>query len=958
MHRLQQTILIRRRHETQERKKHKLRRSFSAFGKGLSLVISLIVVLAILLGSFEYIRLTKDLPSLDQIQRLLDPVTGTLLQPTQIYDRTGNTVIATLDNYGIPRQYLYLDPDKTNHFSAQFISAMVFTLQPDFWSTPGFSLKELNNPQPVTIAEKLVDSLLLETEPASLRRTIRMKLLAAQLVSRYGRVQVLEWFLNSAYFGHLAYGADTASQLYLGKSAQDINLAESALLVAAYQAPALNPLDAPAAALEYQKSLLWVLHTAGFISDAEFTNAQQASLQLKTSSDDSDKAYSAFIKLVVNQASSIMGKKTIERGGVKIISSLDLDLQKQAECVLLTQMLRASENIQEISTIGSSDCEAASLLTTLPDDIRSQGSTPLGSVVILDNITGQILALTGDMDENGVSHAIQKHQTGTLLTPVVAVAAFSRGMSPATLLWDIPSTSSDEASNSADETIVYHGPVRLRTALVNDYIHPFTQLMDQIGVDTVWKSTEPLGLTSMLKEEVGSEALYEGQTLDILEAAFVYSTFADLGMHHGLAINSRGMVEPAAIVRITSSDERVIYAPAQPDSQQVLSAPIAYLVHNMLSDETARWKQYGHPNVMEIGKEAGVKVGVTRSGDEVWTVGYTPHYLVASWFGNAENQDQATQLDYRLAAGVWNALIQYASQDEPSSQWTAPSGIAELEVCDPSGELATNICPVIVKELFLSGTEPAGYDTLYQNILVNRETGRLATVFTPLELVQEQTFMVVPEQAKGWAAAAGIAQPPVEYDTIQTPIENPDVTIAFPAMFAYVHGEIKVTGTAAGEGFQSYSLQIGEGLNPTSWQEIGSGSSRVKNKLLGTWKTEQDGLYAMRLVVVREDQQLDTAIIQISVDNTPPGVTILYPTEGMEFSRSKQEAIFLQVNVVENVQVDTIRWIMDGKQIAETSGSLTSVSWTPVAGKHELEVEVKDAAGNVSSSKINFIVNK
>ncbi|MEN6524832.1 MAG: transglycosylase domain-containing protein, partial [Anaerolineaceae bacterium] len=426
MHRLQQTILIRRRHETQERKKHKLRRSFSAFGKGLSLVISLIVVLAILLGSFEYIRLTKDLPSLDQIQRLLDPVTGTLLQPTQIYDRTGNTVIATLDNYGIPRQYLYLDPDKTNHFSAQFISAMVFTLQPDFWSTPGFSLKELNNPQPVTIAEKLVDSLLLETEPASLRRTIRMKLLAAQLVSRYGRVQVLEWFLNSAYFGHLAYGADTASQLYLGKSAQDINLAESALLVAAYQAPALNPLDAPAAALEYQKSLLWVLHTAGFISDAEFTNAQQASLQLKTSSDDSDKAYSAFIKLVVNQASSIMGKKTIERGGVKIISSLDLDLQKQAECVLLTQMLRASENIQEISTIGSSDCEAASLLTTLPDDIRSQGSTPLGSVVILDNITGQILALTGDMDENGVSHAIQKHQTGTLLTPVVAVAAFSR----------------------------------------------------------------------------------------------------------------------------------------------------------------------------------------------------------------------------------------------------------------------------------------------------------------------------------------------------------------------------------------------------------------------------------------------------------------------------------------------------------------------------------------------------
>jgi membrane peptidoglycan carboxypeptidase len=958
LHRLQQTILIRRRHETQEKKKHRFRRGFIFFGKGFSLIISLVVILTILLGSFEYIRLTKDLPSLEQISQLLDPETGTFLQPTQIYDRTGNTVIATLDNAGIPRQYLYLDPDKPHHFSAQFISITVFALQSDFWSNPGFSLKEWNNPKPVTIAEKLVDSLLLETEPASLRRTIRMKLLAAQIVSRYGRVQVLEWFLNSAYFGHLAYGADAASQLYLGKSAQDINLAESALLVAAYQAPALNPINAPAAALEYQKSLIWVLHTAGYLSDAEFDNAQGTNIQLETAAFDSTETYSTFTRLVINQASSIIGKKNIERGGLKIISSLNLDLQEQAECVLMIQMTRATGNMQEITDINSSDCEAASLLTTLSNDDQSQGLPVLGSVAILDNTTGQILALTGDMNTTGESFVLQKHQTGTLLTPVVAVAAFSRGMSPATLLWDIPSTSSDEVSILPEDISAFHGPVRLRTALVNDYVNPFMLLMEQIGVDTVWKSTEPLGLSSILKEDIGSSSLYEGKTLDILEAAYVYSTFANLGIHNGLAVDSQGMVEPAGIIRITSSDDRVIYAPVKPDSQQVLSSPIAYLVHNMLSDENARWKQYGHPNAMEIGKEAGVKIGITQSGEEVWTVGYTPQYLVASWFGTVEGQNTPARLDYRLAAGVWNALIQYASADEPASQWTAPTGITELDVCDPSGELATSVCPVVVKELFLTGTEPTQYDSLFQNIMVNRETDRLATVFTPLELVQEQTFMVVPEQAKTWASAAGIAQPPVEYDTIQAPVENPDVTISDPGMFAYVHGEIQVTGTAAGDDFQSYSLQIGEGLNPDSWQEIGSGTSPVKNKPLGIWKTEGDGLYAMRLVVVRKDQQLDTAIIQLSVDNTPPDVKFLYPIDGMEISQSNQEAIFIQINVVENVQVDSIQWFLDDKQIAETGETLMSISWIPVPGKHELKVEVSDAAGNVSSTQIYFTIKK
>ncbi len=495
--------------------------------------------------------------------------------------------------------------------------------------------------------------------------------------------------------------------------------------------------------------------------------------------------------------------------------------------------------------------------------------------------------------------------------------------------------------------------------MANDYLLPIAQLIEQFGSSTIWKSTEPLGLTAFNKSNHGAEVLFGEDTFTILEVARIYSVFANLGVQNGRITPKGSSVEPASVLRIAAADGRVIFAPAAPDSQSVLSAPIAYLVHSILADELARRAEYGHPNLLEIGKPAGAKVGTIASHQEAWTVGYTNTFLVASWIGTKPPDTTNEIVDYQTAAGVWNALIQFASQDEAGSEWEIPVGISQVDVCDPSGKLATAICPVVVTEYFLNGSEPSEYDTLYQQIQVNRETDRLATVFTPLELVQEQTFLVVPLEAKPWAIAQGIPQPPTEYDTIQAPPENPQVRIANPVMFDYVHGEVEVTGTAADNYFQSYSLQVGEGLNPSSWQEIGSGTSPIKEGKLGTWQTGQDGLYAMRLVVVGENQKLTTAIIQVSVDNTPPLARILYPVDGASIAITDQQTIFFQVDIEENVKVDKIRWMIDEVQIAETGAENFSLSWKPEAGEHTLSISVIDIAGNSTTTiPVSFTVNR
>jgi hypothetical protein len=219
-----------------------------------------------------------------------------------------------------------------------------------------------------------------------------------------------------------------------------------------------------------------------------------------------------------------------------------------------------------------------------------------------------------------------------------------------------------------------------------------------------------------------------------------------------------------------------------------------------------------------------------------------------------------------MPATLWSALMQIATQDLPRDGWSVPADVSVINVCDPSGMLPTADCPNLVSEVFLNGNEPIQPDNMYRKFAINRETNLLATVFTLPQLIEERVYFVVPSDARSWAESAGMEIPPATYDVIQAPQANPDVNFTSPELFAEVHGNVRITGTAAGDDFVSYRILVGQGLNPQEWIQVADGSEPVTNGLLAEWNTsELSGLYALQLQVVRSDQRVDTAIIQVTI---------------------------------------------------------------------------------------------
>ncbi|MBK6792837.1 MAG: hypothetical protein IPG80_09905 [Anaerolineales bacterium] len=211
--------------------------------------------------------------------------------------------------------------------------------------------------------------------------------------------------------------------------------------------------------------------------------------------------------------------------------------------------------------------------------------------------------------------------------------------------------------------------------------------------------------------------------------------------------------------------------------------------------------------------------------------------------------------------------MQIASEGKPTDGWSTPQDITSLAVCDPSGMLPTRECPNLVTEVFLNGSEPTQADTLFREYSINRETGLLATVFTPPELIDKRVYMLIPDEAREWALGTGVALPPTSYDAIQAPPMNPKANITAPQLFADVDGKVLILGTATGEDFMYYRVQIGKGLNPQEWVQLGEDTyTPVDGGLLAEWDTTGlSGLYAVQLIVVRNDHIVDTAVIQVTV---------------------------------------------------------------------------------------------
>jgi membrane peptidoglycan carboxypeptidase len=811
---------------------YRTRNAFLSVG----MILSLLIAILILTTAFTYVSLTRDLPSIDILPHLLNPPDGLLLQPTRIYDRTGQKLLFTFSTNDSPRRYIPLSETNPQYLPKSLSDSVIAITDPNFWDHPGYTLTGITNYENhATIAQKLVSDLLLFNEPASFRRALRERILAAQITAQFGRTQILEWYLNSTHFGRYAFGVDAASQLYFGKSATGLSPAESAILAAVSDSPSLNPYDAPETALQRGHETIELMRAQKLLSDEATANALGESPLFQTPPPSTSQFASAFTNLVLSQLDSRFPRARIEHGGLRIISTLDYELQKQSACVTAFYAARLADLPDPII-----ECEPLRFLPALPPDIKVEDSST--SAIITDPKTGQILAVVGETFQGQETPLVAAHRPGSALDTFIYLTGFTRGLSPASLIWDIPGRADIENFDGE-----YHGPIRLRVALANDYQAPAAQVLSQMGIENVNRIASSFGVS-------------RAESLSLVDAAGVYGVFAQQGVYFGQAVNDS--FQPVAVSMVEGNDGSVWLDWTTPQAKPVVTPGLAYLVNHALSDENARWPSLGQPNVTEIDRPAGVKLGQTEDALDTWSIGYSLSRVVAVWTGARDESDLST----RIPATLWSALMQIASQDLPPEGWPVPADVSVINVCDPSGMLPTPDCPNLVSEVFLNGNEPIQPDNMYRKYAVNRETGYLATVFTLPQLIEERVYFVVPSDARSWAESAGLEIPPVTYDVIQASQANPDVNITSPELFTEVSGEVRITGIAAGEDFVSYRVLVGQGLNPQEWIQVAEGTEPVNNGLLAEWDTSDlSGLYAVQLQVVRSDQRVETAVIQVTV---------------------------------------------------------------------------------------------
>ena len=402
----------------------------------------------------------------------------------------------------------------------------------------------------------------------------------------------------------------------------EINLTEASMLTAISEIPAISPLSGSQILQDQQEKVIDSMLANRMINPGEAQKALLKNIKFQAQQETHSVA-PAFTDFALMQLSSVLPLDRIRRGGYEIVTSLDYDLQKQATCASQAQLDRLEGNVEQFTNLDGSTCEAAQLLPTLQLNENGSLQDVIVNLVIQDPRSGQVLALVGNDSSDMVPAYPEKHPAGTILSPFLYLTAFTRGLSPGTMLWDIPQDEEydrlviDQAGTDEELDGSYHGPVSLRTAFVNDYFAAASNVLQQVGIDNVWLTEKRFGIDTP-ELDTGSKAtlrdLYS-QPISLVNGVQAYGVLANQGIMAG-QLDKNGMpgtdaygLSPTSILRVTGVDGKMWLDWSIPQSRAIINPQLAYLATNVLSDENARWPSLGHPNSLEIGRPAAAKLG-------------------------------------------------------------------------------------------------------------------------------------------------------------------------------------------------------------------------------------------------------------------------------------------------------------------------------------------------------------
>jgi len=588
---------------------------------------------------------------------------------THLFDRKGKLL------YEIYREQ-NRTPVKLDQLPVFIIQAMIAIEDKDFYLHKGVAVsggilraaKEIifNNSLQggSTITQQLVKTALLSPE-RTIKRKIKEIILALWAEKIYSKNRILEMYLNQVPYGGAAHGIEEAAKVYFGVHARDLTLEQAALLAGLPQAPSLySPYVNPALAQKRRNEVLRSMQSQGFISQTVSNKLQSTKLEVVPPRTNIKAPH--FVFYVKSQLEEKYGIRQVEEGGLNVITTLDLDIQEEAEKIL-------KEELEKVKELNVSN----------------------GAILVTRPSTGEILAMVGSVDyfaspSGAFNVTTALRQPGSSIKPIMYSLALEKEYTAASIINDtaiifnIPGSTPYRPVNYDGKT---HGNVPLRYALANSFNISAVRVLNTIGVNNFINHAKKMGISTWTdSNRFGLSLTLGGGEVTMIDMAKAFGVFANEG----------NRVNLTSFNRIVTSSDNLFYQ-YSPMSVKVIDAGNAFIINDILSDNFARRWAFGSNSALEInGFKVAVKTGTTDEKKDNWTIGYTPDYIVAVWVGNNNNQPMNPYLASGItgAAPIWNRMMSFLLKNYGiKSQFIEPENIVE------------KICYFGKMEYFVKGTE-------------------------------------------------------------------------------------------------------------------------------------------------------------------------------------------------------------------------------------------------------------
>ncbi len=886
---------------------------YGVLGSLLIAIILGIIVLSFLI--FQYFRIASDLPSVDDLENY-----ASQFETTRIYDRNSNLIYEIIDPNAGRRTYVSID-----EISTYLIAATIATEDKDFYTNPGFdpwgilralwqnytSGKVVSGAS--TITQQLARTLLLSPEERmqiTTRRKAREIVLAAEITRNYNKNEILELYLNENNYGNLAYGIEAAAETYFNTTADQLNLAQASFLAGLPQAPAIYDIFSnPEVSLLRQMDVLNLMyqlsserncipiaqtHTSVCVTLDEAVAAAQEIEKFEFKQRLFSMPYPHWVNYIRTQLEERFDPQTIYRSGFKVYTTLDPELQEYAQTAVSRQIAELSEN-------NATD----------------------GALVAIQPNSGEILAMVGSADffndeiAGQINMAVAPRQPGSSIKPLTYAAAFEKGWTPSTLIWDVPSDfppSGDPTDTRPPYEPVnydgkFHGPVLLRTALASSYNIPAVKTLDYVGIyddpntpekDGLIAFAERLGISTLTRDDYGLSLTLGGGDVSLLELTNAYAIFAN----SGLDVNSY------AIEKIVDHFGNVVYEHEAENPDQIVRQDHAYLISHILSDNNARIPAFGANSVLKLPFSAAVKTGTTNDFRDNWTMGYTPDIAIGVWVGNADYTPMKNISGVTGAAPLWKDVMQWVIntyQDGSPTRFFRPETIEDQIICALSGTEPSDNCPNQKVEIFTKDQPPLDekFD-LWQELEIdtwtNLKAGSACSEFTEekltLNVSEKWAVKWIKEESSGqsWAKDRGFGTPILFTPARECTGSDPRPTIVFVGLKDGMNVNVSpmdiyavITAT---KNFKQYTLQYGIGNNPGKWKTLSKGTNSFDQpKKLIAWDVYEADAVRITLRILMEstnDTDADKRIhLNLMVPTRTPTATMTStqtttPTETIE----------------------------------------------------------------------------